>query len=83
MSELYAFVAYACSFPHKFVALVDSYSTLNSGVRNFIFVQLVLHELGYNGKSPGSVYGIRLDSGDLSVLARESKALFQHAATLF
>jgi nicotinic acid phosphoribosyltransferase len=39
-------------------------------------VYLVLHELGYkNGK-----YGIRLDSGDLALLAAESKKLFKEVA---
>jgi nicotinate phosphoribosyltransferase len=49
LSELYAFVAYACAFPTKFIALVDSYSTLNSGVKNFISVYCALYELGYTG----------------------------------
>ncbi len=49
MSELYAFVGYACAFPKRFIALVDSYSTLNSGVKNFLAVYLVLYELGYKG----------------------------------
>ena len=42
MSELYAFVAYACSFPNTLIALVDSYSTLGSGVKNFICVYLAI-----------------------------------------
>lgn len=68
--ELYAFVAYACSFPNRFVALVDSYSTINSGVRNFIATYCALYELGYNGKDKSkSLYGVRLDSGDLSKLS--------------
>lgn len=72
LSELYAYVSYACSFPNAFIALVDSYSTLNSGVKNFLCVYLALHELGYkDGK-----YGVRLDSGDLAYLAAESKKLF-------
>lgn len=50
LSELYAFVAYACAFPHNLIALVDSYSTMNSGVRNFLLVYLALHDLGYTGK---------------------------------
>ena len=76
LSELYAFVSYACSFPNYVIALVDSYSTLNSGVKNFLCVYLVLHELGFReGK-----YGVRLDSGDLSYLSIESKKLFKHAA---
>lgn len=79
LSELYAFVAYACSFPNNLIALVDSYSTLNSGVKNFLVVYLALHELGYNGKREGvkASYGVRLDSGDLAQLSIESKKLFK------
>lgn len=78
MCELYAFVAYACSFPHRFVALVDSYSSINSGVKNFIATYSVLYELGYKGEEKGkSVYGVRLDSGDLAQLSKESKILFK------
>ncbi len=77
LSELYAFVAYACSFPNKFIALVDSYSTLNSGVKNFISVYSALYELGYTGKDGTSSYGVRLDSGDLAGLSTASKVLFK------
>ena len=76
MSELYAFVAYGCSFPQKLIALVDSYSTLNSGVKNFICVYLSLYDLGYKGQHEGSIYGVRLDSGDLAELANQTKILF-------
>jgi nicotinate phosphoribosyltransferase len=82
LSELYAFVAYACSFPLQFVALVDSYSTLNSGVKNFIFVYLALYDIGYTGKEQ-SLYGVRLDSGDLAMLSKESKKLFKQAGEKF
>ena len=53
--------------------MVDSYSTLNSGVKNFLAVYLVLYELGYKeGK-----FGVRLDSGDLAYLAAEAKKLYK------
>jgi nicotinate phosphoribosyltransferase len=83
-TELYAFVAYASAFPNNFIALVDSYSTLESGVRNFIAVYLALHSIGYDGKQEGkSSYGVRLDSGDLAALSIESKKLFAHAGEVF
>lgn len=60
MGELYAFISFAFTYPSAFSALVDSYSTMNSGVKNFILVALVLSDLGYKPQ------GIRLDSGDLA-----------------
>ncbi|GAM24576.1 hypothetical protein SAMD00019534_077510 [Acytostelium subglobosum LB1] len=71
LSELYAFLAYARTFPKGFLALVDTYDTLNSGVPNFLCVSLALHEIGYQG------VGIRLDSGDLSYLSKESRKMFK------
>jgi len=60
LPELYAFISYAVSFPGNFLALVDSYYTINSGVKNFLLVALALDDLGYKA------VGIRLDSGDLA-----------------
>lgn len=71
LGELYAFISFAFSYPTSFSALVDSYSTMNSGVKNFLIVTLVLKDLGYNST------GIRLDSGDLAQLSKDSKALFK------
>lgn len=70
LSELYAFISYAISFPNGLLALVDSYYTINSGVKNFLLVALVLDDLGYKP------IGIRLDSGDLAELSKESRKLF-------
>jgi len=72
--ELAAFVAYALAFPHGFLALVDTYDTLQSGVPNFLAVALALQELGYKP------LGIRLDSGDLAYLSRKARAMFQRVA---
>jgi nicotinate phosphoribosyltransferase len=69
--ELAAFIAYATSFPHSFVSLIDTYNTLSSGLLNFIMVALVLDDLGYEPR------GIRLDSGDLAYLSMECALLFQ------
>lgn len=74
-SELTAFVAYALAFPDGFLALVDTYDTLNSGVLNFLIVAVALHRLGYRA------LGIRLDSGDLAYFSREARAKFRALAT--
>jgi nicotinate phosphoribosyltransferase len=67
--ELAAFIAYAQAFPHGFLALVDTYDTLGSGVPNFICVAAALVELG---QKP---LGIRLDSGDLAYLSKEARKM--------
>eukprot|EP00003_Mantamonas_plastica_P017770 TRINITY_DN2934_c0_g1_i1.p1 TRINITY_DN2934_c0_g1~~TRINITY_DN2934_c0_g1_i1.p1 ORF type:complete len:487 (+),score=169.89 TRINITY_DN2934_c0_g1_i1:1450-2910(+) len=63
--ELAAFVAYAQAFPSGFLALIDSYDTLRSGVLNFLCVAIPLAKLGYKP------VGVRLDSGDLAFLSRQ------------
>lgn len=68
--ELFAFASYASSFPEKFIALVDTYETISSGVPNFLVVGLSLLEIGYRP------IGIRLDSGDLAYLSKESRKMF-------
>jgi nicotinate phosphoribosyltransferase len=72
--ELAAFVGYAASFPNSFLCLIDTYDTLQSGLRNFILVSLALNDLGYTPR------GIRLDSGDLSYLSLECEYLFHELA---
>jgi nicotinate phosphoribosyltransferase len=71
--ELAAMISYAQSFPDAFLALVDTYDTLMSGVPNFLAVGWSLHEVGYNP------VGIRLDSGDLAYLSVETRHLFRNA----
>ena len=68
--ELAAFITYAIAFPKMFLALVDTYDTLGSGVPNFLIVAKALHEMGYKP------LGIRLDSGDLAWLSREARQAF-------
>jgi len=77
LGELYAFVGFACAYPDSFSALVDSYSTMLSGVKNFIVVALVLKDLGYDPN------GIRLDSGDLAQLSIDCKKLINETAQQF
>ena len=43
--EFAAFIAYAQAFPSGFLALIDTYSTLGSGVYNFLAVALALSEV--------------------------------------
>lgn len=71
--ELAAFISYAQTYPTNFLALVDTYDTLKSGVPNFISVALALQMRGYEPK------GIRLDSGDLAYLSKEARKLFKAA----
>ncbi|CAF1020396.1 unnamed protein product [Rotaria sp. Silwood1] len=75
--ELTAFIAYAISFPSGFLALVDTYDVLKSGVPNFLAVALSLHECNYRA------IGLRLDSGDLSYLSLELRAKFVEVARKF
>jgi len=72
--ELAAFIAYAQAFPRNFLALVDTYDTLSSGVPNFIAVALALVQLGF------TPVGIRLDSGDLAYLSKEARRMFRRVS---
>eukprot|EP00740_Mantoniella_antarctica_P005254 CAMPEP_0181357196 /NCGR_PEP_ID=MMETSP1106-20121128/4822_1 /TAXON_ID=81844 /ORGANISM="Mantoniella antarctica, Strain SL-175" /LENGTH=531 /DNA_ID=CAMNT_0023470023 /DNA_START=58 /DNA_END=1653 /DNA_ORIENTATION=+ len=74
--ELAAFTSYALAFPTNFLALVDTYDVLKSGMPNFLAVSLALHSLGYKP------LGIRIDSGDLSYLSLRARELMQHTQDL-
>ena len=71
-SEIEAFRAYARSFPQSSVFLVDTYDTLD-GVRNAITVAREMAERG------DALRAIRLDSGDMNALSRQSRALLDGA----
>ncbi len=68
--EQTAFAAFAADFPGMTTFLVDTYDTAR-GVRNAIEVTRRL-------RLPGPV-GVRLDSGDLTALARMARALLDEA----
>lgn len=63
-SELEAFREFAKIYPTNCVLLIDTYDTLGSGIENAIIV-------GLEQKAKGLKIGVRIDSGDLSYLARE------------
>lgn len=62
--ERAAFEAYADIYPDSSAFLIDTYNTLESGVKNAIAVG---RTLAANGKR----FGVRLDSGDIDYLSRE------------
>ncbi len=72
-SELDAFRAYAKAYPTKTVLLLDTYDTLNSGIRNAITVFNELREQGYEP------LGVRIDSGDLEFLSKEIRKILDSA----
>ncbi len=73
-SEYKAFKAYASAFPKAVILLVDTYDTLNSGLPNAL---KVFTELRKENKLP-SVYGIRLDSGDLAFLSKKARTMLDN-----
>ena len=70
--ELTAFREYARIFPRNCVLLVDSYD-VEQGVRNAITVGLEMRERGER------LAGIRIDSGDLSWLAKMARRMLDEA----
>jgi nicotinate phosphoribosyltransferase len=64
ISELIAFCSFCSVYKDSSLLLVDTYNTIESGVKNSIIVGMALNKLGY------SVQGIRLDSGDLAELSK-------------
>ncbi|ETO29791.1 nicotinate phosphoribosyltransferase-like isoform 1, partial [Reticulomyxa filosa] len=75
--ELTAFIAYANAFPTHFLALIDTYNTLDSGLINFMSVALALHE------AKCEPIGVRLDSGDLSYLSQKCREYFRRVSQQF
>lgn len=72
-SELAAFRDFADIWPDNCTLLVDTYSTLESGVPNAIRIG---HEMEQRGHR---LQAIRLDSGDLAELAKKSRQMLDKA----
>jgi nicotinate phosphoribosyltransferase len=72
-NELSAFRNYARAFPDNCILLVDTYDTLKSGVPHAITVAGELRARGH------ALRGVRLDSGDLAYLSRETRRMLDEA----
>ncbi len=71
IDELKAFCSFARIYKENSLLLVDTYNTINSGVKNSILVSLALNHF-YPGVN---IRGVRLDSGDLADLSKKAKVL--------
>lgn len=71
--ELAAFRNYARAFPDNCILLVDTYDTLKSGIPHAITVAAELRSQGH------ALRGVRLDSGDLAYLSRETRRMLNEA----
>lgn len=74
-TELEAFKAYVTRYPDNAMLLVDTYSTLESGVPNAIKTFDYMKEKGL----PLDHIGIRIDSGDLAILSQEARKMLDEA----
>lgn len=73
-SEYEAFKAYAESYPDDCTLLIDTYDTINSGIKNAIKVfNDVLVPNGFRPKA------VRIDSGDLAYLSKEVRKILDEA----
>lgn len=73
--EYTAFKEYATMYPENAILLVDTYSTLHSGVPNAIRVFKKMKEKGIKLGN----YGIRIDSGDLAYLSKKARKMLDDA----
>lgn len=76
-NELEAFRDFAESRPENCVLLVDTYNTLQSGIPNAIKVAKEMEERGQK------LLAVRLDSGDLSYFAKESRRMLDKAGLAY
>ncbi len=74
-NEYEAFLVYAKAYPDNCILLVDTVDTLKSGVINAIRVFRYMKE----NNMPLDHIGIRIDSGDLAYLSKESRKMLDAA----
>ena len=74
-TELDAFISYAKTYPNNCILLVDTIDTLRSGIPNAIKTFKYMEE---NGLSTNNI-GIRIDSGDLAYLSKETRKMLDEA----
>ncbi len=74
-NELEAFIAYAKVYPDNCTLLVDTYNTLKSGIPNAIKTFKWMED----NNLPTNNIGIRIDSGDLAYLSKESRRMLREA----
>lgn len=74
-TEYEAFLTYAMIYPNNCMLLVDTYDTLRSGIPNAIkvFNYMKKHNM------PLDHIGIRIDSGDLAYLSKETRRMLDEA----
>jgi len=75
--ELTAFLHFSEVQPDDCVLVIDTYDTLKSGLPNAITVAKKMEEMGHR------LNGIRLDSGDLAYLAKESRKRLDSAGLTY
>jgi nicotinate phosphoribosyltransferase len=71
-NELDAFFAYADTFPHHSIFLIDTYDSVE-GARHAAAVAKEMQKRGH------TLIGVRLDSGDMVSLSREVRRIFDAA----
>lgn len=71
-SEQESFERYAELYPESTILLIDTYSTLHSGIESAITV-------GKKMKAQGRSFGVRLDSGDLEYLSKKVRRKLDEA----
>ena len=74
-SELDAFMAYAKAYPDNCILLVDTIDTLRSGIPNAIKTFEYMRDNGIDT----SHIGVRIDSGDLAYLSKETRKMLDSA----